>query len=103
MKARINNMKFLEKFKSRKFLIAMLGVISGIATVLSGNGGNIGLIAGVIVIVVSAITYIITEGKIDKAGVTLAVDSVKQIIELIDAVKKDTIETATVEISDITE
>jgi hypothetical protein len=80
----------LEKFKSRKFILAALGVISGIATVLSGVGGTVGLVAAIVVIVASVITYIVTEGKIDQAAVNLTYDSIKKIIELIKEAEKGT-------------
>jgi regulatory protein YycH of two-component signal transduction system YycFG len=79
----------LEKFKSRKFILAALGVVSGIATVLSGVGGTVGLVAAIVVIVASVVTYIVTEGKIDQAAVNLTFESIKKIIELIKEAEKE--------------
>jgi len=58
----------------------MVTTISGIATTLSGVGGNVGIIAGIIIAIVPTITYIITEGKLDKEGINLALKSAGDIV-----------------------
>ena len=73
----------LEKLKSRKFLLALLGVVAGGASALTGQGGTVGLVSGIVVVLVSVITYIVTEGKIDAAAVTLTTDAIQEIYDLV--------------------
>lgn len=77
------------KLKSRKFWITILGEVLGIATALSGMGGDIGLVSGIIVAAVSGITFVITEGKIDAASVDVTADTVKKILAIYDEVKDE--------------
>lgn len=75
--------KLKTKLASRKFILALLASISGIATAFSGYGGDIGLICGIVLAVISVATYIVTEGKIDAAGVTLTAEAIQKIITLV--------------------
>jgi hypothetical protein len=73
----------MKKYLSRKFVITVLTAIVGVATALSGLGGKYGVVCGLIGTFVSTIVYVITEGKIDKADVEKAVETAKQIEEVI--------------------
>lgn len=64
---------FLSKFKSRKFLTCIAGVLMGICMVFGLDEGAVNTIAGAVTAVVSIVSYIYTEGKIDAA----AVDQIK--------------------------
>ena len=57
----------IRKLTSRKFWLALAGVATGAALVLGGDPAQIETLAGAIAATVSAATYIITEGKVDKA------------------------------------
>jgi hypothetical protein len=55
---------FLRKISSRKLWLALAGIATGI---------------------VSVVTYIVTEGKIDAAGVKVAIESGQEAVETITA------------------
>ena len=56
-----------EKFKSRKFWLAVLSNIVSVTVIFKQIGGNIGIIAGIIGTVASSISYMITECTVDVA------------------------------------
>lgn len=78
----------IKKYGSRKFLLTLFTNILGIATILSGYGGKIGLIASITAIVVTTAIYITNERKIDVEAVAkiikLSVDDYEKIKKLID-------------------
>ena len=78
----------IKKYGSRKFLLTLFTNVLGIATILSGYGGKIGLIASITAIVVTTAIYIINERKIDVEAVTkivkLSIDDYEKIKKLID-------------------
>lgn len=59
---------FFKKFLSRKFLIAIVGTIVGLAISLGADASEIQQVAGAIVSAVSAVSYIFGEAKIDAAA-----------------------------------
>lgn len=71
----------MKKYLSRKFLLSLLGAIGGLAAVFVEVGGEVGSIAGIIMAVVSVLTYIITEGVIDAKAVLMAQDVVADTLE----------------------
>ena len=58
-----------KKFLSRKFLVALVGMIVGLAIALGADGSEIMQVAGTIASVVSALGYIFGEAKVDAAAV----------------------------------
>lgn len=62
------------KLSSRKLWAAMAGIVTGLALVFGLDQGTISNVAGAVVSVASVVTYIITEGKVDAAGVKKAVE-----------------------------
>lgn len=66
----------LQKLTSRKFLIAIAGLISGIMLIVNGNVDE-----GVTSVVASVIAYLVAEGIIDAAAVK------KQTEETLDEIK----------------
>lgn len=76
--------EFLRKLTSRKLWLAIAGVATGIAIALGADANEIGTISGAVVSLVSAVTYIITEGKIDAEGVKNAIVGVEDIVEILD-------------------
>lgn len=62
----------LRKLTSRKFLLALVGMVSGLALAFGVEGGEImdmvALIGGVLTAAGSAITYIKAEAKVDAAA-----------------------------------
>ena len=70
------------KFFSRKFLLALLGSITGVVTLVASEGeGDVQIIASIILIVVSVCTYIVQEAKVDAASVLSSAEQIKELIE----------------------
>lgn len=62
-------MDIMKKLTSRKLWAAIAGVATGIAVIFGVDGTEITDIAGAITALVSIMSYIITEGRIDAAAV----------------------------------
>ena len=73
----------MDKFLSRKFILAILSIISGIAVSLTMFGGKAAFIGAVVSAVVPAVAYIVTEGVIDARAVDLTAKAAKQIITIV--------------------
>lgn len=69
-----------QKLSSRKLWAMIVGVIIGIATIFGLDGGVIETVAGAVVSLVSLVSYMYTEGKIDAARVSSAVAQVQDAI-----------------------
>lgn len=69
------------KLSSRKLWAAVAGVVTGLAMVFGLDEGAISSVAGAVVSVASVVTYIITEGRVDAAGVKGAVENVQNAVE----------------------
>ena len=67
---------YFKKFTSRKFLLALISVISGIMTMANCDDSLIKLVCSLIMIILPAIAYIITEGVLDKTSIGLALQQV---------------------------
>ena len=59
----------LDKLKSRKLWVALLGVLVGIASAFGIDATEYAQIAGIITSAISVAAYVIGEAKIDAAGV----------------------------------
>lgn len=63
----------IRKLTSRKFLLALVGVVSGLALAFGVEGSEIvevvSTVGGIITAAASAITYINAEAKVDAAAV----------------------------------
>lgn len=64
----------LSKLTSRKFWLAAVGVIVGVLGMLGADDNTIQLVSSVGLILIPAIIYIITEGKVDAAAVAAQVN-----------------------------
>lgn len=73
----------LRKLSSRKFWAAAAGIVTGLAMVFGLDENIISTVAGAVVSVVSVVTYIYTEGKVDAEGVKNAVESVQDAVDAI--------------------
>lgn len=62
----------IRKLTSRKFLLALVGVASGLAMAFGVTGDEITHavtdVAGIVTALVSAVTYIVAEAKVDAAA-----------------------------------
>lgn len=72
-----------KKLTSRKLWVAIAGIATGLALVLGVDGSEISDVAGAVTAVVSAVAYIVTEGKIDAESVKNAVESAENAVSTI--------------------
>ena len=81
--------EFLNKLKSRKFLICVAGVVMGACITFGLDGGTINSVAGAVVSLGSDAMYIYVEGKIDAEAINKIKDAVDDVKDAIDAVEKN--------------
>ncbi len=81
----MNNL--MRKLTSRKLWLAIAGVATGVAVALGVDGGDISTVAGAVTAIISVVTYIITEGKIDAESVKNAVESTQEAVNTINKEK----------------
>ena len=72
------------KLSSRKLWMAIAGIATGVAMVLGADSTEVSEVAGAVTAIVSVVTYIITEGKIDAESVKNAVIEVQDSIETLE-------------------
>ena len=73
----------VEKLMSRKLWMAIVGVATGIAMALGVDSTEITSVAGGVVALISCVTYIITEGKIDAEGVKNTIIEIQEAVDTI--------------------
>lgn len=76
--------EILRKLSSRKLWLALAGVATGVAMALGADATEITTVAGGITALISAVTYIVVEGKIDAEGVKNAIIEIQDGIEVIE-------------------
>lgn len=76
--------EILRKLSSRKLWMAIAGVASGIAMALGVDSSEIGTVAGAVTALVSIVTYIYVEGKVDAEGVKNAVVATQEAVGAIE-------------------
>lgn len=74
----------IRKLTSRKLWLAIAGVVTGVAMVLGAETSDIQTVAGAVTSLVSAITYIIVEGRVDAAGVQGTVFAIENALDVMD-------------------
>lgn len=74
----------VSKLSSRKLWMAIAGVATGIATILGADASEVNTLAGALVALVSAVTYIVVEGKIDAESVKNTIIEVQDGIEILE-------------------
>ena len=70
--------RFIKKLSSRKLWTAIFGIVSGLSIVFGADQSAAGTISGAVVAMISVVTYIVTEGKIDADSVADAIKKVQQ-------------------------
>ena len=75
----------IRKLTSRKFLLALAAVVSGIITAFIGNGETVRTIVGAAVTIIATVAYCIMEGVVDAASVKTVTDAAKDIAEEVGA------------------
>lgn len=79
----MNKIDWKRKLSSRKLWAAVAGVVMGLAMVFGLDEGTMSNLAGATVSVCSVVAYIITEGKVDAAGVAKAAEDVQHAAEAV--------------------
>lgn len=74
---------FIRKLTSRKLWMAVAGVATGIALALGADASEIQTVTGAVTALVSAVAYIITEGKVDAESVKNAVEGAQDAVGVI--------------------
>lgn len=74
-------MEFLKKFSSRKFLIAVAGIAMGCVAFFSLDESAVSQISGAVVSILSVVSYICGEAKVDAAAVF------PEVVECVDVVE----------------
>ena len=75
--------EILRKLSSRKLWMAIAGVATGVAMALGAETSEIGEIAGAVTALISVVTYIITEGKVDAENVKHAIIEVQEAVGIL--------------------
>lgn len=75
--------EILRKLSSRKLWLAIAGLATGIAMVLGVNATDVSTVAGAITALVSVVTYIVTEGKVDAESVKNTIETTEDAIDLL--------------------
>jgi len=86
----------LEKLKSRKFLMALVSVIVGILSLYGVSDNTIAIVPSISLILVPAVVYIITEGKIDAASVAKLIETATEVMDVLDGDEVKKVETTIV-------
>ena len=74
----------IQKLSSRKLWMAIAGVATGIAMALGADATDVSTVAGAVMALVSAVTYIVVEGKIDAEAVKNAIIEIQDGIDAIE-------------------
>ena len=82
------NKSFWEKIKSRKLWLAILNAAAGIAIALGADNNIVQIALGAGLALLSAVFYIVVEGKVDAAAVDLSSDAIKKILDLVEQIKQ---------------
>ena len=74
----------LRKLFSRKFLTAAAGILMGIVIACGGDTETVGTVAGAVVSLVSTVTYIAVEGRVDALQAANCALMLQQAADIID-------------------
>ena len=76
--------EFLRKLSSRKLWLAIAGVATGIAMTLGADATEVTTVAGAVTALISAVTYIVVEGKVDAESVKNTIVEIQEGLEVIE-------------------
>lgn len=79
--------KLGDKLKSRKLWAAVVGVIMGVAMVFGLDENTVTTVAGAVTALVSVVTYIVAEGKIDADAVKNAAQQAQDALNALDKIE----------------
>ena len=78
-----------KKLLSRKLWTAIVGIIMGVSMVFGLDQDVVSTVAGAVVSLISVITYIYTEGKIDAASVGRTAQDIQDAIDAVNLIIED--------------
>ena len=70
--------EIIRKLTSRKLWLAIAGVATGVSMALGVDASDIHAVAGAVTALVSAVSYIYVEGKVDAARVKNAAEAAQE-------------------------
>lgn len=73
----------LQKLKSTKLWCAIAGIVIGAAIALGADESIIETVAGAVTSLISLVTYIVTEGRVDAAAVGKTVQDIQNAVDAI--------------------
>lgn len=73
--------KLIEKFTSRKFLLAFVATIAGVVAMCGASDGVVEAVTAALTTLIPTVIYIITEGRIDAAAVGQIAGAVQDVAE----------------------
>ena len=79
----------IKKLTSRKLWMAIAGVATGIYIALGGDATEIETVAGAVTALVSAVTYIVAESRVDAESVKTTVIAVQEAIDVLEGEHND--------------
>lgn len=87
------------KFTSRKFILSVVGCLTGILGIIGCNDNVIAVCAFVVLEILCILGFVITEGKIDAASVNMAANLATQVADIINQLQsgKDKVDLPTEE------
>ncbi len=80
--------RLIHKLTSRKFILAMLTAIVGIATMIVGENAVVQILTGAATTIVPTVVYCVMEGKIDAQSVKTITDAAVDAAERLGADEK---------------
>ena len=87
--------KLIEKFTSRKFLLAVVTVIAGVVAMCGAPDGVVEAVTAALTALIPTVIYIVTEGRIDAAAVGQIAGAVQDIAEGVAADNSDDADSGT--------
>ncbi len=76
---------WIQKLTSRKFILTALTALTGVCTLIFGENAAVQTVMGALMVILPAIVYCITEGKIDAASLSLISSAVTDAAEKLGA------------------
>lgn len=76
-------MDIKRKLTSRKLWAAVAGVVTGLSMIFGLDQNVITTVSGAVVSVFSVMTYIITEGQIDKESISNAAGQIQDAVDIL--------------------
>lgn len=73
--------KFFENFTDKKFLMALVAVVTGILALFNIEDNTVSLVTSLILIILPVIGYVISEGVLDWNKINIAITEILKVID----------------------